>query len=87
MIGKPFKGGVIGGIGPSNKTLGQGAADYGCLPINSSSGVGSASGDIAPLETLPSWAKTVMAGVGVASDQIDASITDTKAKVISAALA
>jgi hypothetical protein len=87
MIGKPFKGGVIGGIGPSNKTLGQGAADWGCLPINSTSGVGSASGDIAPLESLASWAKTVMTGVGVAGDQIAASITDTKAKVISAALA
>jgi len=86
MIGKPFKGGVIGGMWPSNKTLLQGAADYGCMPIDSKSGMPSASGDVKPVETLASWAKTVVTGVGIASDQIDASITDTNAKVIGSAL-
>ena len=65
MIGKGFKPGVIGGVGASNKTLGQGANDWGCLTINSTSGVGStSSGDIAPLDTLASWGKTAC-GVGI----------------------
>ena len=87
MIGKPFKPSVIGGVWPSNKTLLQGAADYGCMPINSSNGMPSATGDVAPVETLSSWAKTVMTAVGVAPDQVTASITDTNAKVINGALA
>jgi len=87
MIGKPFKSGVIGGVWPSNKTLLQGAADFGCMPIDSGSGKPSATGDVKPVETLSSWAKTVMTGVGVSSDQITASITDPNAKVINGALA
>ena len=86
MIGAPFKGGVVGGMWPSNKNMGQGAADFGCMPIDSKSGLPSATGDVAPVETLSSWAKTVMTGVGVAPDQITASITDTNAKVITGAL-
>ena len=87
MIGKPFKSAVIGGLWPSNKAMQQGAADFGCMPIDSQSGLPKASGDVAPVETLASWAKTVMTGVGVQSDQITASITDTNAKVINGALA
>jgi hypothetical protein len=86
MIGKPFKPGVIGGVWPSNKTLLQGAADYGCMPISSSNGMPSATGDVAPVDTLSSWAKTVMTAVGVAPDQIAASVTNTNAKVINGAL-
>jgi Protein of unknown function (DUF1501) len=44
-IGKPFKGGVIGGVGPVQK-------DYGALAIDSKTGEGSSSGDIAPRDTL-----------------------------------
>ena len=87
MIGKPFKSGVVGGMWPSNAKMLQGAADFGCMPIDSSSGLPSATGDVAPVETLSSWAKTIMTGVGVSSDQITASITDTNAKVIAGALA
>lgn len=86
MIGAPFKSGVIGGMWPSNKAMQQGAADFGCMPIDSKTGLPNASGDVAPVETLSSWAKTVMTGVGVAPDQIAASITDTNAKVITGAL-
>jgi hypothetical protein len=86
MIGAHFKSGVVGGMWPSNKNMGQGAADFGCMPIDSSTGKPSASGDVAPVETLSSWAKTVMTGVGVSADQITASITDTNAKVINGAL-
>ncbi len=85
MIGKGFKPGVIGGVGASNKTLGQGANDWGCLTINSTSGVGStSSGDIAPLDTLASWGKTVMRGVGIDSATVETQITS--GKVITAAL-
>jgi hypothetical protein len=86
MIGAPFKSGVVGGMWPSNKNMMQGAADFGCMPIDSKTGLPSASGDVAPVETLSSWAKTVMTGVGVSADQITASITDTNAKVITGAL-
>ena len=87
MIGKPFKSGVVGGMWPSSSKMQQGAADFGCMPIDSKSGLPSATGDVAPVETLASWAKTIMTGVGVSSDQITASITDTNAKVINGALA
>ena len=58
VIGKPFRGGVIGGVGPVD-------GDFGALPIESATGKGRAGGDIAPLEALPSFAKTVLQGVGV----------------------
>ncbi|HEX4513229.1 MAG TPA: hypothetical protein VH054_06825 [Polyangiaceae bacterium] len=86
MIGKPFKSAVIGGMWPSNTKLLQGAADFGCMPIDSKTGLPNSSGDVAPVETLSSWAKTIMTGVGVSDDQITASITDTNAKVIAGAL-
>lgn len=87
MIGKGFKGGVVGGIGPANSKAGQTSGDFGCLPIDSTTGVASAGGDVAPLDTLASWAKTVMTGVGVASAQVDSAITDANAKVVQSALA
>lgn len=77
-IGKPFRGGVIGGIGPM-------AGDYGALPIDSKSGRGSASGDIAAIDTLASFGKTLLASVGVAPDVISAAITS--GQVIQPALA
>ncbi len=86
MIGAGFKSGVVGGVGPSNKTLKQGANDWGCLKIDSGSGVGNpASGDIDPVDTLASWAKTVMRGVGIDQATTDAQIGS--GKVITAALA
>jgi len=77
-IGKPFKAGVIGGVGPV-------AGDYGALAINSQNGRGGAGGDVEPAATLTALGKTVMTGLGVDSAVIDDQITS--GKVISAALA
>jgi hypothetical protein len=77
-IGKPFRGGVIGGVGPV-------ADDYGALPIDSKSGSGGASGDIAPVDSLASYGQTLLAAVGVAPATIQSQITS--GTVIQAALA
>jgi len=57
-IGKPFKGGVIGGV------ISYGSSDFGAMPINSTSGLGDAGGDIQPVDTLASFGKTLLAAVG-----------------------
>jgi hypothetical protein len=90
VIGKPFKGGVYGGV-----TAQQGVqADFGALPINSTTGAGATSGDIKPIDTLAAWGMTVATGVGVdptvISQQISANNNPSgmgSAKVVSAALA
>jgi hypothetical protein len=56
-IGKPFRGGVIGGIAPLQ-------GDYGALPIDSKTGAGSAGGDVSALSTLASFGMTAMTAVG-----------------------
>jgi hypothetical protein len=76
-IGKPFKGGVIGAVGPV-------AGDYGALAINSQDGRGGAGGDIEPAASLPSFGKTLLTAVGVDDATIDQSIT--AGKVVPAAL-
>jgi hypothetical protein len=55
-IGKPFRGGVIGGVGPVG-------ADYGALGIDSKTGAGGA-GDIAPEDTLMAFGRTMLTAVG-----------------------
>jgi hypothetical protein len=77
-IGKPFKGGVIGGVGPVGK-------DYGALAIDSKTGQGSASGDLHPTDTLSSFGQTMLAAVGVDPATISSQITS--GKVIAGALA
>jgi hypothetical protein len=77
-IGKPFRGGVIGGVAP---TMG----DYGALAIDSKSGQGVAGGDISPVDTLASFGKTALAAVGVDPTTISTAITS--GQVIGAALA
>jgi hypothetical protein len=77
-IGKPFHGGVIGGIAPV-------AGDYGALAIDSSTGKGSPSGDVNPIETLAAFGQTMLAAVGVAPSTIATQITG--GKVIAGALA
>jgi hypothetical protein len=77
-IGKAFKAGVIGGVGPV-------ARDYGALAINSQDGRGVAGGDVEPVATLPSFGKTMLTAVGVDNATIDESIS--AGKVIPAALA
>ncbi|HSS02538.1 MAG TPA: hypothetical protein VLM79_36005, partial [Kofleriaceae bacterium] len=76
-IGKPFKAGVIGAVGPV-------AGDYGALAINSQNGAGGAGGDIEPAASLPSFGKTLLTAVGVDDATIDQSIT--AGKVVPAAL-
>jgi hypothetical protein len=66
-IGKPFLGGVIGGVGPVMK-------DFGALPIDSKTGKASASGDVPALATLPSFGRTLLTAVGVDAATIDAEI-------------
>jgi hypothetical protein len=77
-IGKPFKGGVIGAVGPV-------AGDYGALAIDSRTGAGGTGGDIDAGSTLASFGKTTLAAVGVDSSTVDTSIST--GKVIPAALA
>lgn len=77
-IGKPFKGGVIGGVAPV-------ANDYGAVAIDSKTGAGRQGADIAPADSLASFGKTLLAGVGAKAEDIDKDIT--KGAVITAALA
>jgi hypothetical protein len=77
-IGKPFRGGVIGGVAPVG-------SDYGALPIDSKTGQGSGAGDIPALATLTSFGQTMLAAVGVAPSAITAQIPN--GKVIAQALA
>ena len=67
-IGKPFRGGVIGGVGPM-------AGDYGALAIDSKSGRGVSGGDIAATDSLASFGKTAMAAVGIDATTIGTAIT------------
>lgn len=77
-IGKPFKPGVVGGV----TTV---AGDYGCTGIDSASGKANASGDVAPVATLPSFAQTVLSGLGADPTYISTNIT--AGKVITGAIA
>jgi hypothetical protein len=58
LIGKPFRGGVIGGIGP-------GEGDFCALPIDSQTGRADGSGDIPASESLIAFARTLARGVGL----------------------
>ena len=77
-IGKPFRGGVIGGVAPVGN-------DYGALPIDSSSGAGRSGGDIAAVDTLGSFGRTMLAAVGVDAAVIARQVL--LGKVVSGALA
>ncbi len=77
-IGKPFRGGVIGGVAPVS-------GDYGALAIDSKTGKGSPSGDIVPSNTLASFGQTMLAAVGVAPNVIAREIS--KGQVVTSALA
>jgi hypothetical protein len=77
-IGKPFRGGIIGGVGPVAK-------DYGALPIDSKTGKGSPSGDITAISSLACFGQTVLAAFGV--DQATISSQIMSGQVIAPALA
>ncbi len=76
-IGKPFKGGIIGGVAPM-------AGDYGATALDSASGKSSSSGDVAAGDTLASFGKTAMAAVGVDAATIEGAIVS--GKVVAGAL-
>jgi len=77
-IGKPFRGGVIGGVMPVGN-------DYGAVAIDSGTGEAVASGDVTPGDTLASFGKTMLTAVGVDAGTISSSVFS--GKVIAAALA
>jgi hypothetical protein len=78
MIGKGFRGGVIGGITPQ-------AGDYAALPIDAKSGRGLISGADIPLnDTLGALGKTLGAGLGISRDLLEANVSS--GKVVTAAL-
>jgi hypothetical protein len=76
-IGKAFKPGVIGGVGPVS-------GDYGAMAIDSTTGAGSASGDVKAVDTLASFGKTMLASIGVESAAVETAIP--AGRVIKAAL-
>jgi hypothetical protein len=78
-IGKPFRGGVVGGVAP------VAGADYGALPIDSQTGRASPSGDISPVDSLASFGQTVLAGAGIDLAEVSAAVSS--GKVIAGALA
>ncbi|HEY4394933.1 MAG TPA: DUF1501 domain-containing protein [Polyangia bacterium] len=77
-IGKPFKGGVIGGVAPVG-------GDYGALAIDSKSGDASSSGDVAAASSLAAFGQTMLAAVGVSPAMITSDVS--AGKVIAGALA
>ena len=66
-IGKPYRGGVIGGVAPVQ-------GDYGALDVDSKTGAPQVGGDIPAGATLGTFGKTLLAGVGVAGGVIDSNI-------------
>jgi hypothetical protein len=67
LIGKNVKGSVIGGVTPMN-------GDYGALPINSKTGKGESSGDIALVDSLTSVGKTLGVALGIPKATVDRTI-------------
>jgi hypothetical protein len=74
MIGKPFKGGVVGGVEANNH-------DYRATSIDSSSGgaVLGGTGDVPFAETLSAMGKTLGLGCGVSGEVLDLQIRGGKA--------
>jgi hypothetical protein len=66
-IGKPFRGGLIGGVGPV-------ALDYGALAFDAATGAVNPNGDVQPTSSLASFGKTALAAVGVDPGFIDQAI-------------
>jgi hypothetical protein len=77
-IGKPFKGGIMGGVAPVGN-------DYGALAIDSKTGAASTSGDVSALHSLAAFGQTMLAAVGVAPAEISSDVN--VGPVISGALA
>jgi hypothetical protein len=72
MIGKPIRGGVVGGLEPKS-------SDYYATPIDSATGEKRpGAGDIPFAETLPAMGKTLGAAVGVPGELLDRHILGGK---------
>jgi hypothetical protein len=78
LIGKGFKGGVVGGLAPK-------AGDYAALPIVSSTGAGDAAGDIKFEDTMGAMAKTLGTAIGIGPEALNENVT--VGKPVTAALA
>lgn len=76
VIGKPFRGGVIGGVAPTK-------TDYGALPVDANTGL--PGGDIRPNDSLAAFGQTMVAALGGDASAI-ASPSGT-ANVVRAAIA
>jgi Protein of unknown function (DUF1501) len=79
LIGPRIKGGVIGGVAQP-----KAGAEYSALPIVSSTGAGSASGDIPFASTFGAMGQTLAAAVGLAPATIAANVLT--GSVVNAAL-
>jgi hypothetical protein len=77
-IGKPFRGGVVGGVAPME-------VDYGALAIDARTGAGRADGDIHAVDSLACYARTLLAAIGADGSGIIA--PGGSGKVIDGALA
>lgn len=77
LLGRSFRGGVIGGVAP-------GEGDFCALPIDSGSGRGDANGDIPVADSLAAYARTLLRGVGVPEGQMGQLLAS--GKVVRAAL-
>jgi hypothetical protein len=80
LIGRPFKGGVVGGVEPYNR-------EYRAMSIDAATGapIAGQSGNVPFSETLSAMGKTLGAGIGVSSEILDLNIRG--GKVVSGALA
>ena len=80
MIGKPFKGGVVGGVEPSK-------GEYRATSIDAATGapVAGGSGNVPISETLSAMGKTLGVGCGVSGESLD--LTIRGGKVVAGALA
>jgi hypothetical protein len=76
-IGKPFKGGVIGGVAPVQ-------SDYGAVNVNPQTGAGSPRGSIQAVDTLAAFGMTMLASIGADPTVITA--PQSSGAVIKAAL-
>jgi hypothetical protein len=76
-IGKPIRGGVVGGLAAVAK-------DYGATAVDSKTGLSSGKGDISAGDTLASYGQTLLAAVGVDPSTISSQISS--GKVISGVL-
>ncbi len=77
-IGKPFKGGVIGGVAPVGN-------DYGATAIDAATGASSPGGDVPAVQSLASFGRTMLAAVGVPPSTLSTDVT--AGKVVAGALA